>query len=109
MILNDWPANTGFKSSEIHDTTSIHGRRQKDPRGWHVTLCYKDAEHAKKGTHVTCHGYVKGKDDLEFIEATHAGEKSDSWVKSSGQVVWPSEDELDVAPEIGYSHLETDS
>ena len=40
--------------------------------------------------------------------ATHAGEKVDSWEKGSGNVVWPSEDELDEAPEIGYQHFPKD-
>lgn len=45
---------------------------------------------------------------LEFVKATHAGEKVDSWKKASGDVVWPSEDELEEAPEIGYGHFPED-
>ncbi|PLN74589.1 hypothetical protein BDW42DRAFT_181986 [Aspergillus taichungensis] len=95
--------------SEPHDTTSFQGRRQKDPLGWHVTFCYKDSEQLDKGVHVACHGYVQGKDNLEFVRATHAGEKLDSWKKGDGNAVWPSEEELEAAPEIGYGHpLEED-
>ncbi|RAL03518.1 uncharacterized protein BO80DRAFT_376556, partial [Aspergillus ibericus CBS 121593] len=94
--------------SVVHATTSINGRRQKDPLGWHVTLCYKDETQVATGTHVACHGYVKGKTNLEFVSSTHAGEKPDTWEKSSGSIVWPSVEELEEAPEIGYGHFPED-
>ncbi|CCF39823.1 hypothetical protein CH063_10549 [Colletotrichum higginsianum] len=59
------------------------------------------------GTHVACHGYVTDKESLQFIEATHAGEKPDSTKKNEkGDVVWPGAERLWAAPEIGYGHLE---
>ncbi|KAJ5475335.1 hypothetical protein N7539_008401 [Penicillium diatomitis] len=92
--------------SEVHDTTSINGMHQKDPLGPHVTLCYKDKNQLLQGTHVASHGYVRGKDDIGFVRATHTGEKSDSARRQQGKkTVWPSENELEAAPEIGYSHL----
>lgn len=94
--------------SEVHDTTSVQGKHQKDPLGWHVTLCYKDEEQMAKGTHIACNGYVKGKDNLEFVQVTHAEEKVDSWEKSNGKVVWPFEEDLEIAPEIGYGHFPED-
>ncbi|KAH6657690.1 hypothetical protein BKA67DRAFT_532883 [Truncatella angustata] len=60
--------------SDIHDTTSINGVRQKDPKGDHVTLCYKDAEHIS----------------------------ADSTRRRKGKHLWPSTDQLEEAPEIGY-------
>ncbi|KAK2765451.1 hypothetical protein FQN54_008304 [Arachnomyces sp. PD_36] len=95
--------------SEVHDTTSFQGKHQKDPLGWHITLCYKDVEQLTKGTHTTSHGYVKGKEDLGFVTATHDPEKADAMTKSNGQPVWPSEDKLKEAPEIGYGHLAEES
>jgi hypothetical protein len=56
-------------------------------------------------SHIVSHGYVKGKDDLTFVQATHTGEKLDSHLKVNGKPVWPAEAELEVAPEIGYGHL----
>lgn len=92
--------------SEIHDTASINGVHQKDPLGPHVTLCYKDEDQLLRGTHVSSHGYVHGKDDLGFVRATHAGEKPDTAQRQQGKkTVWPSESELEVVPEIGYGHL----
>ncbi|OHW96497.1 hypothetical protein CSPAE12_04846 [Colletotrichum incanum] len=95
-----------FIRSELHDTTSINGIRQRDPKGLHVTLCYKDDEQLRNGTHVACHGYVKDAESMAFKEATHAGEKPDLTRKRNKNrtPVWPSADELYAAPEIGYGH-----
>ncbi|OJZ86476.1 hypothetical protein ASPFODRAFT_134323 [Aspergillus luchuensis CBS 106.47] len=82
----------------FHATTNIMGRPQKDPLGPHVTLCYKDENQMTKGTHVACHGYVEGPNRMIFVRSTHAGEKVDTWVKSSGDIVYE-------APEIGYGHF----
>ncbi|KAE8168550.1 hypothetical protein BDV40DRAFT_294504 [Aspergillus tamarii] len=85
---------------------SINGIHQKDPLGPHVTLCYKDENQLLQDTHVSSHGYVTGKDNLEFVRATHAGEKADSTKRQKGKkTVWPSESELEVIPEIGYGHF----
>jgi hypothetical protein len=71
-----------------------------------VTLCYKDENQLLHGTYVASHGYVRGKDDIEFVCATHAGEKTDSAKRQQGKkTVWPSENELEAVPEIGYGHL----
>lgn len=91
--------------SEVHDTTSVNGKRQKDPWGDHVTLCYKDDDQLRRGTHVASHGYVKDGTSLEFVHATHHDEKPDLTKKGNRQVVWPSEDSLAIAPEIGYGHF----
>ncbi|KXJ84752.1 hypothetical protein Micbo1qcDRAFT_210445 [Microdochium bolleyi] len=58
-----------FVRSEVPSTTTINGRRQKDPRGDHVTFSYKTQGHSGRETHVACHGYVKDPDTLEFKEA----------------------------------------
>ncbi|KAK7428150.1 hypothetical protein QQZ08_005390 [Neonectria magnoliae] len=95
-----------FIRSEVHDTTTINGVRQRDPRGLHVTFCYKDQNQTNCGTHVACHGYVTDEASLEFTEATHAGEKPDATKKNKkGAVVWPGLEDLWAAPDIGYSHL----
>lgn len=95
-------------SSEAHDTTSIGGKYQKDPLGRHVTLCYKDQAQLAQGTHVASHGYVKEKDDTELMQATHDPAKADSVLRGNGKPVWPSEDQLKEAPEIGYGHFTED-
>ncbi|KAE8166058.1 hypothetical protein BDV40DRAFT_296870 [Aspergillus tamarii] len=94
-----------FIRSEVHDTTTINGKHQKDPMGDHVTLCYKDEEQLRKGTHVASHGYVKDWETLEFDHATHHDEKPDSTRKKRGGAVWPSDNSLAIAPEIGYGHF----
>lgn len=83
----------------------MNGKRQKDPNGWHITLCYKEQEQMEKATHVASHGYVKGQNDLEFTKATHDPEKADATLKSNSKPVWPSEDKLKEAPVVGYGHL----
>jgi hypothetical protein len=92
----------------LHDTTSINGVYQKDPKGPHITLCYKDDEQLQKGTHVACHGYVKDEETMELAEATDRGEKLDSTKKRNKNrtPVWPSSEELWAAPDIGYGHWE---
>ncbi|KAM0278421.1 hypothetical protein ACHAQH_005176 [Verticillium albo-atrum] len=94
-----------FVRSEVHDTTTINGRRQKDPKGEHVTFSYKSIDHLGRETHVSCHGYVNNAKTLEFREATHASEKPDSTLKRNGKEVWPDNDEIWEAPEVGYGHL----
>ena len=86
----------------------MDGKYRKDPLCMRVTLCYKDADQLAKGTHVASHGYVKSKTDLSFVRAPHAGEKPDLTPKGDCGVVWPSDDELTEAPEIGYGHLPGD-
>lgn len=103
MSLETSLMSTG-RSNE-HSSTSQGGIHKPDPLGWHVTLCFKDDVQLASNTHVASHGYVKGKGDLTFLQATHSGVKPDSHLKSSGKPVWPSEMELDVAPEIGYGHF----
>lgn len=94
----------GRTSSDLHGTTSINGVYQKDPKGPHITLCYKDDENMRKGTHVACHGYVKDEETMEFKEATDRGEKLDTTKKKNKQSVWPASEELWAAPDIGYGH-----
>ncbi|GAW18760.1 hypothetical protein ANO14919_082420 [Xylariales sp. No.14919] len=92
--------------SDFHDTTTVNGKNAKDPSGWHVTLCYKDKEQLESGSHVACHAYTAGKDIWDLVESTHAGEKSDDTPRRHNKKpVWPSWDELEEAPEIGYGHL----
>lgn len=80
-------------------------KRQKDPRGPHVTFSYKSQDHLGRETHIACHGYVDDPQTLEFKEATHANEKPDSTKKKSGKAVWPSTSHLWEAPDVGYSHM----
>ncbi|KFA70745.1 hypothetical protein S40288_09216 [Stachybotrys chartarum IBT 40288] len=94
-----------FVRSEVHSTTTINGKRRKDPRGDHVTFSYKTQDHLGRETHVACHGYVKDPDTLEFKEATHAAEKPDSTKKRNNKPVWPADEDLWEAPDIGYGHM----
>lgn len=91
--------------SEVHFTTTINGRRQKDPLGAHVTFSYKTQDSLGRDTHVSCHGYVKDSETLEYAGSTHVDEKPDSTKKTTGKPVWPGESQLWEAPEIGYGHL----
>ncbi|KAJ5959462.1 uncharacterized protein N7479_006612 [Penicillium vulpinum] len=94
--------------SDVDNTTSINGIHQQDPLGPHVTICYKDEHQLPRVTRVASHGYVRGKDDLTFVCATHAREKADSAKRQrERKTVWPSEDELEAVPEIAYIHLAT--
>jgi hypothetical protein len=75
--------------------TGIH---QKDPLRLHVTLCYKDENQILQGVLVANHGYVRGKDDIGFVHARHAGEKADSAKGQQGKwTVWPPEIEPEAA------------
>lgn len=87
-----WVGSMRSGGSCGHDTTSINGVHQTDPLGPHVTLCYKDENQLVHGTHVASHGYVRGKDDIGFVCATHTGEKLDSAKRQQGKkTIWPSE------------------
>ncbi|KYK60899.1 hypothetical protein DCS_02038 [Drechmeria coniospora] len=90
--------------SEVHSTTTINGRRQKDPRGDYVTFSYKTHNHLGRETYVACHGYVEDPGTLEFKEATHAPEKPDSTMKQNEKPDWPDDQDLWDAPDIGYGH-----
>ncbi|OJJ43520.1 hypothetical protein ASPZODRAFT_161467 [Penicilliopsis zonata CBS 506.65] len=93
--------------SKHHKTTTINGKTGEDPKGWHLTFCYKDNKQLINNTHTACHGYTKDEFSWELIESTHAGDKPDSvkrrFAKKSS--VWPGPAELDEAPEIGYGHF----
>ncbi|PYI11410.1 hypothetical protein BO78DRAFT_457814 [Aspergillus sclerotiicarbonarius CBS 121057] len=93
--------------SRHHKTTSINGKTKKDPKGWHLTFCYKDAEQLKSNTHTACHGYTKDKHSWELLKSTHTGDKPDSAKRRYARKasVWPGPEELDEAPEIRYGHL----
>ncbi|KAF4952575.1 hypothetical protein FGADI_6646 [Fusarium gaditjirri] len=96
-----------FIRSDVHNTTIINGRYQKDPLGDHITMCFKDDEHIKTGTHIACHGYVKDKANWELRKVTDTPPKSDSVLKKNKQPVWPENQFLDEYPYDGfYSHLD---
>lgn len=46
--------------------TTIDGKYQKDPKGDHLTLCFKDEEMLAKGTHVATRQICGVKDRLEY-------------------------------------------
>ncbi|EEY22219.1 conserved hypothetical protein [Verticillium alfalfae VaMs.102] len=70
-----------------------------------VLVRYKTQDHLGLETHVACHGYVKDPDTLEFKEATHAAEKPDSTMKRNNKPVWPDDQDLWEAPDVGYGHM----
>lgn len=80
--------------SEVHLTITINGTHQKDPRAAHVTFSYKSQDHLSRETRITCHGYIKDLQTLEFREATRADENPDSTRKQSGKAVWPEASQL---------------
>ena len=93
--------------SKHHKTTTINGQTGDDPKGWHLTFCYKDEQQLANNTHTACHGYTKDESSWELLESTHAGDKPDSVKRrhSKNASVWPDPGELDEAPEIGYGHF----
>ncbi|KAK2758833.1 hypothetical protein FQN54_003525 [Arachnomyces sp. PD_36] len=97
--------------SDVHDTTTIDGKRGKDPKGWHATFAYKDSDLVEREFHVASHGYTDGKEKFTLTDATHAPEKKDNTPrggKKSGKVVWPDKKgalEEYVNNPIAYSHL----
>lgn len=93
----------GVLRSTIHDTTTIGGQYRKDPHGPHATVCYKDSEHLRRGTHVASHGYVRSTDDWTYTHATHAPEKPDSTKKSSKTPVWPTKGLTEISS-IAFAH-----
>ncbi|RAK95375.1 uncharacterized protein BO80DRAFT_264104 [Aspergillus ibericus CBS 121593] len=98
--------------ADLHETTTIEGKRVKDPKGWHGTFAFKTDDQVQREFHVASHGYTNGKENFVLTDATHDPEKSDKVPrggKNSGKIVWPSEDALDeyVDSPIGYSHLPT--
>ncbi|KGO73527.1 hypothetical protein PITC_044060 [Penicillium italicum] len=89
--------------SDVHDTTSILGKYQKDPKGLHLTICFKDAEQLANNTHVASHGYVADKFKNFIHEATHTTEKEDGTKKKNGGDVWPRG--LKCVAEVAYGQV----
>ncbi|PGG95063.1 hypothetical protein AJ79_10288 [Helicocarpus griseus UAMH5409] len=96
--------------SGIHPTTTIDGKFQKDPKGDHLTLCFKDEAMLAKGTHVASHGYVHSKADWNIREACHSSEKLDSTImKRNGRPVWPPGEAIQYEIEVAFGHVPDDS
>ncbi|KAF4456879.1 hypothetical protein F53441_1090 [Fusarium austroafricanum] len=93
-----------FIRSDVHYHSTIDGKRQKDPRGPHVTLSFKTEKLQGRGTHISCHSYVKDPKTLDFSDAIQTKERRDSMKKRSGTVVWPSKANLWEAPDVWYGH-----
>ncbi|KAM3523123.1 hypothetical protein MY4038_008320 [Beauveria bassiana] len=99
--------------ARLHNTTSIGGGKHGiDPKGWHLTMAFKDEKQEKKDFHVASHGYTTGKDDYVLKLATHGKAKRDDTPRGrKGKVVWPkngpADDELEEyeGGPIAYSHL----
>ncbi|ODA83066.1 hypothetical protein RJ55_01575 [Drechmeria coniospora] len=94
--------------ADLHNTTSINGKHDADPRGWHGTFAFKDNDQVHEAFHVASHGYTAGPGDFILEEATHSPEKKDSTRRRGGKVVWPREEDLEeyVDSPIAYSHVE---
>ncbi|KAI2139099.1 hypothetical protein LOZ52_002400 [Ophidiomyces ophidiicola] len=89
--------------SDIHATTSIQGTYQKDPKGLHLTICFKDAEQLANDTHIASHGYVTDQSTTFIHEATHTSEKADGAKKKNGADVWPAD--LKCVSEVAYGQV----
>ncbi|KAG6104568.1 hypothetical protein E4U14_005647 [Claviceps sp. LM454 group G7] len=74
-----------------------------------IFIRYKTGDQVDRGTHVSCHGYVKDPITLEFREATFTPEKDDSTLKQNDEPVWPESKHLYEAPDLHYSHMPTTS
>ncbi|RSL56429.1 hypothetical protein CEP54_008827 [Fusarium duplospermum] len=78
-----------FIRSEVHDTTTIDGTRQRDPRGLHVTFCYKDQSQTNRGTHVACHGYVTDEGLLSALQTrSRQSRHAFRWRMSAKPLAW---------------------
>lgn len=64
-------------SSDLHGTTSIKGRRIKDPKGWHGTFAFKSEDQLLRQYHVASHWYTNSKEEYILQEAMHTPEKAD--------------------------------
>lgn len=97
--------------SSLHRTTSVSGGRHAiDPKGWHITLAFKDKSQELVGIHLTSHGYTDNKDTFVLKEAVCREVKPDDTPRGpidSEKVVWPSDMELDEYKDspVAYSHL----
>ncbi|KAK2763985.1 hypothetical protein FQN54_009604 [Arachnomyces sp. PD_36] len=92
--------------SGIHGTTTVDGKpHQKDPKGDHLTICFKDSEMLAKGTHVASHGYVDLRTSSNIREATHSPEKPDATKKRGGREVWPTAEALPLETELAFGHV----
>ncbi|KAI0106080.1 hypothetical protein F4814DRAFT_452456 [Daldinia grandis] len=76
--------------STVHNSTSINGKYQRDPEGYHLTISHKNEDQVQKKTHVSSHGYVTDATSFKLKEATHVKEKLDSYRKRNGKPVWPT-------------------
>lgn len=68
--------------SEVHRTTTVNGVYNQDPKGLHVTFCYKDKYQMDCDTHVAYHGYVDDPEILDFREANTCRGKLDTMKKN---------------------------
>ncbi|VZH87869.1 unnamed protein product [Fusarium fujikuroi] len=89
-----------FIRSNVHEMSTIKGKRLKDPRGAHITLSYKTEDFQGRNTHVSCHGYTTNFKTLEFSESIKMKEKRDTSKKRGGKIIWPAETQLWEAPGI---------
>ncbi|OJJ97549.1 hypothetical protein ASPACDRAFT_1858318 [Aspergillus aculeatus ATCC 16872] len=93
--------------SSIHLTRYQKRGRTKQLRNtWHMTICYKNATHLAKGSHMTAHVYVKNKHHPVFLRANYAAEKPDTAKEASGRAVWGSvESSQYLTREVAYGYL----
>ncbi|KAG5295619.1 hypothetical protein I7I50_08435 [Histoplasma capsulatum G186AR] len=75
----------------------------KDPKGLHLTICFKNAEQLTNNTHIASHGYVTDRSKTFIHEATHTPEKEDETKKDNGLDVWPSG--LPCVAEVAYGQV----
>ncbi|EGC45348.1 conserved hypothetical protein [Histoplasma capsulatum var. duboisii H88] len=75
----------------------------KDPKGLHLTICFKNAEQLTNNTHIASHGYVTDRSKTFIHEATHTPEKEDQTKKDNGLDVWPSG--LPCVAEVAYGQV----
>ncbi|EFY94408.2 hypothetical protein X797_010249 [Metarhizium robertsii] len=91
--------------SDLHCTTKIGGKYRTDPKGPHLTMCYKDEGQVQRGTHVASHGYVRSMTDWTFVSASHDPEKLDTVMRPNGKGrVWPPYELLTDITSIAHSH-----
>lgn len=96
-------------SSEIHDTTyGKYGAIILDPKGDHITYCYKNQMQFDIRSHVAGHAYTFGPSNFDLREATFAREKDDDTPRSAGKdPVWPEDvADLEFIGEFGFKNGE---
>lgn len=80
--------------SNIHRTTRAGNGYIDDPKGWHVTVSFKDHELEQTKQNITAHGYTYGEHNFTLKEVTYTEAKSDTAGHNPRKPAWPDNSRL---------------